>query len=134
MLGWLAAGAAPGAPPVWAAPSVAVPRGLPSYAALTKQMPELWKQKFPIEALRFEPDEKREVIRATDREGAVYYYRYRVHLPRPVVKSGELEKKPGRIIEMWVRVRPGQKPPFDVTFVRRDLLPGRHPTVLIFRE
>lgn len=106
----------------------------PSYAATLKELPRLWKEKFPVEPLRFEADPRREVIRASTKEGVVFYYRFLVHLPRPVMTKGELKNGPGRVIELWLRFRPSTKEPYDLTFVRRDLLPGRNRTILHLKE
>ena len=108
--------------------------GPPPYSTTLKELPRLWREKFPVPPLRFESDVGREVIRAYTKEGLVYYYRFLVHLPRPIMTKGEVKNTPGRNVELWLRFRPGKKEPYDLTFVRRDLLPGRSRTVLKLRD
>ena len=99
----------------------------PSYAALTRLLPELWKARYPIAAEKFIPNpEKRGVLAATYRGQRVYYYHYHAILPRPrrVAGKEEVEVIGRRKIEVWVRYRPGRKDPYDISFARRDRLPG----------
>ena len=106
------------------APGVLLAR--PSYAALTKRMPELWNARYPIEAERFIPNpEKRGVLTAVHRGRRVYYYHYQAVLPRPKRQDVDNVTVTGRrTIEVWVRYRPGLRDPYDITFARRDRLPG----------
>lgn len=108
--------------------------GPPSYRTTAALLPELWKQRFPVTPIAFEADARREVIRAYIKTGVVYYYRFLVRLPRPRVADGEVKEGPGRTVELWLRYRPGEKEPYDLTFVRRDLLPGRSRTILRLKE
>lgn len=98
----------------------------PSYAELTRRLPEIWNGRYPIQAEKFIPNpEKRGVLTAVHRGRRVYYYHYQAVLPRPKRESVDKVTVTGRrTIELWVRYRPGLKQPYDITFARRDRLPG----------
>lgn len=102
-------------------------RTLPTYIAMSAKVPELWDARYPIKAQSFIANpEKLGILSARHKGRAVYYYHYRATLRRPARKADEsLEyKEVLRAVEFWVRYRPGQKQPFDLSFARRDLLPG----------
>lgn len=98
---------------------------LPDYAAVEKELTLLWKEKFPVSPLGVKAEPQTRALRTYVKGRAVLYYRFTLQLPRPDLKGEELTTPPGRTIEVWVRFRSWQKKPFDLTFVREDLLPGR---------
>lgn len=60
-------------------------RGLPTYAEVSKQMPELWRARYPVEVKKFKPNpDGRGVLRAVDQGRYVYYYHFQATVLRPV--------------------------------------------------
>ena len=131
-----------------APPGVAVPqlqaRGLPSYAEVSKRMPEIWKARYPVEVQKFTADpSKRGVLRAVHQGRYVYYYHFQATVLRPVRGDGDgasiggsstdnaeagadngMEGIAPRTVEFWARYRSWLAEPWDLSFVRQDRLPG----------
>ena len=107
-------------------PGILYAEKLPSYRDVKKNLPEIWKKKYPVEPIKFIPDpENKGILSALDRGRRVYYYHFMVVIPRPVRNEDESIKIiDKRKSELWVRYRPGEKDPWDLSFARRDLLPG----------
>ena len=101
---------------------------LPTYKDVKKVLPEIWQKKYPIKPIKFISNpEKKGILRATDRGRFVYYYHFRVVIPRPVRKEDEsIVNIDKREAELWVRYRSFEKDPWDLTFARRDILPGEN--------
>jgi hypothetical protein len=92
----------------------------PGYKHVTEKLKDLWKEKYPFDA-DFLPDpEKHGAISAIAGGRVVFYYHYRVTLPL-LSRDGVTGK---RNSELWVRYRPEESKPYDLTFARRDMLPG----------
>ncbi len=101
----------------------------PSYKTAEKQFAKLWKEKFPVKTVSVTANPaKRGVLRVWHRGAYVYYYEFRVLLPRPVRdESGKIVRKGTRRATVWLRYRRNiKKKPWDLTFARRDLLPGKY--------
>jgi hypothetical protein len=101
---------------------------IPTYKEVNKILPEIWRQRYPIKPQKFIPDpEKKGILAAVDRGRNVYYYHFHVVIPRPFRKEDEtvvtIDK---REAELWVRYRSFEKDPWDLTFARRDILPGEN--------
>lgn len=97
----------------------------PGYAQLTELLPGIWNARYPIAAESFIPNpEKLGVLTAVHGGRRVYYYHYHAILPRPRRSGEKVEIVGRRKIELWVRYRPGLKEPYDISFARRDRLPG----------
>jgi len=89
----------------------------------------LWNRKFPLPCKKVVANpEKKGVLRATVKGKWVYYYQFRVTVARPIRKEDESIDYTGeRTMEVWIRYRPDQhEEPFDFTFARRDMLPGKN--------
>jgi len=102
---------------------------LPSYREVKKILPEIWQKKYPVKPVKFISDpENKGVLTALDKRGRVYYYHFMVVIPRPVRNEDESIKNiDKRKSELWVRYRPYEKKdPWDLSFARRDLLPGKN--------
>lgn len=97
----------------------------PTYAEVSRRLPEIWKEHFPVEGASFEALTSRGILRMTDGGRLVYYYRYQAQVPRMTRKESEgIVPGPRRKLELWVRFVPGQKSPYSLHFLREDLLPG----------
>ncbi len=69
------------------------------------------------------------ILRAIHKGRYVYYYHY--HAVLPVQKRAEdlsVKTELTRTVEFWLRYRPQEKDPWDITFARSDLLPGSSKT------
>jgi len=101
---------------------------LPTYRDVKKLLPEIWQERYPIKPLKFIPNpEKKGILAAVDRGQRVYYYQFKVVIPRPIRHEDEtIENIAKRESELWVRYRPREKDPWDLTFARRDLLPDKN--------
>ncbi len=99
---------------------------LPTYAALLEKLPDLWKKRYPVAADRFVPNpESRGVLTALLEGRRIYYYQFTAVLPRPRrQEDGSMQNQGDRSVELWVRFRSWETEAFDLTFVRRDRLPG----------
>lgn len=97
-----------------------------TYAQVLEQLPELWKKRYPVEVARFLPDPAHAGILAGLHENRpVYYYQFSVVVILPGRDQEGARTQTGeKNIEIWVRYRPGIPDPLDLTFVRRDRLPG----------
>ncbi len=98
----------------------------PSYTAVKKRLPQLWKERYPLQALSFASFPRgRRILYAVHRGKAVYYYRFMAVVPRPHrTPGGNMENRGERKLELWVRYRPRTKENYSITFARIDLLPG----------
>lgn len=98
----------------------------PNYATVAGALPELWSSRYPVEPVGFTANpENLGVLRAISEGRAVYYYHFLVELPRLERSPDEsLSSSGSRNVELWVRYRAWLREPYDLTFVRRDLLPG----------
>lgn len=98
----------------------------PGYRTVHRVLLEIWKERYPLPIKKIHPNPRgRGVLRVTWKGATVYYYQFLLEIPR-------LRKKPNgppggdeiRRVELWVRYRPREKEPYDLTFAREDLLPG----------
>jgi hypothetical protein len=109
-------------------PFPASAKGIPTYSQIAEALPDLWKRRFPLQEVRFLSDpEKRGILSASDGGRMVYYYHFRAMVSRPVRNPDESIGLSGeRSVELWVRYRPERGDGYDLTFIRRDLLPGKN--------
>lgn len=100
----------------------------PTYDQLLKKLPGLWEERYPVNAVSFEPFQvNKRILYGMDRNGSVYYYRVKVIMPVETRgKDDAMERRSTRKSELWVRYRPGAATPYDITFARQDLLPGKN--------
>ncbi|MBX7058476.1 MAG: hypothetical protein K1X75_10465 [Leptospirales bacterium] len=98
----------------------------PGYARVAELLPALWNARYPLAARAFLPNpEARGILTASDGGRRVYYYHFQAVIPRPVRQTDEVVGYEGeRRIELWVRFRPWLADAYDLSFARRDLLPG----------
>lgn len=98
-----------------------------SYARVAAILPDLWKARYPVAAREFRANpEGLGVLSANDRGRRVYYYHFQALVERPVRgENDQLVSAGERRIELWVRYRPWLEEPWDLSFARRDLLPGQ---------
>lgn len=106
-------------------PLSAAPR--PSYPEVTQQLPALWQKRHPLKHVQFLPNpDGRGILRVRHTGRRVYYYHFTAILPRPRrAADGQIDYTETRKIELWVRYRSWLEAPYDLTFAREDLLPGR---------
>jgi len=107
-----------------------LPVSLPTYQSNEKLLPDLWIARYPVMAESFIPNPAgKGILRASVQGKFVYYYQYNAILP--VQKREEdhsITTRNRRKAEFWLRYRPSEKEPFDITFARSDLLPGINKT------
>ena len=101
--------------------------GAPAYEEVAAKLPALWEERYPLPVPEFEPDpRKRGALRVFDKGKQVVYYHFQATLQQPFRdEEDHLQYKPGRKIEFWVRYRAHEEEPYDLSFVREDLLPGK---------
>ena len=109
---------------VWAAP-------FPRYHEVARRLPVLWAGRYPVKVHKFIPNpEGRGILTAIYKGRRVYYYHFAAIVYRPNRrKDGKLRlDTTARRVELWVRYRPWKKEPeqWDLSFARRDLLPGKN--------
>ena len=99
---------------------------IPSYREVETLLPELWKKTYPVEALYFKSNpEKKGILSAEYKGRRIYYFHFEVTVPRQTRKPDEsIETIGKRTLELWVRFQPGLADPYDLSFARRDILPG----------
>lgn len=100
----------------------------PNYKQALIILKRLWSEAYPLKVKRFIANPKKYgVLRAVYRGRYVYYYRFIAVVARRYYrKNGKIRTQGSRRIELWLRFRSRAKKPYDITFARKDLLPGKH--------
>lgn len=97
------------------------------YGEVEKIAIEIWNDRFPVplESIQSNPNQKG-VLTARYKGKTVYYYFFSGVVPILHRESGstEMVQENKRHVTFWLRYRPGNETPYDLTFARQDLLPG----------
>lgn len=100
-----------------------------SYSRSTTIFKQEWNSRYPVEPVKITGNPSgKGVLLAYSGGQTVYYYNFRVVLPRPARQKDGEEVSIGftgqtRAVEVWMRYRTRDKI-YDLAFVRQDLLPG----------
>lgn len=104
-------------------------QNIPEYDTVAERLPFIWMERYPypVEKVTFEANpDGRGILTASHNNRRVYYYHFRITIPRPVrAESGiDFLEENERTAELWVRLRTWIEDPFDLSFGRWDQLPG----------
>lgn len=90
---------------------------------MAKDLPAVWKARFPAQPESFTPDPAKRGILAAQLDGRIiYYYHFQAVVPVLVREGEDVKSRGTRTVELWVQYRPGAD--YDLSFERMDRLPG----------